>query len=77
MARKINKRKAIQAAKLKAQAEAKRNRRWPGTRRRFDEGPQEIHLGTIEHSGMGLAVMAALLTVNIGRHPTQEAKSHE
>ena len=80
MPRKINKRKAIQAAKLKAQAEAeaKRNRRWPGTRRRFNEGPQEpLHIGTIAHSGAGLALISAMVTATILRRPHPQEASHD
>jgi len=53
MPRKINKRKAIQAAKRKAAAaiEARKSRRWPGTRR---EGA--VH----QHSRM-MALAALLL----------------
>lgn len=53
MPRKINKRKAIQAEKRKAQAaeEARKSKRWPGTRRTI----------TIAHHHNNMAVLGSLL----------------
>ena len=60
MPRKLNKRKAIQAQKRKAQAaeEARKNKRWPGTRRD----------GLIaHHNGSPAALMALLLGAGADR----------
>lgn len=60
MPRKINKRKAIQAAKRKvaAEAEGRKKHRWAGIRRSPDEKPR---VGFIAHRSVGPS--AALLTL--------------
>jgi len=62
MPRKVNKRKAIQAAKRKAlEAEAARkSRRWPGTRR---EPAQDRRVGMIAHHNASAALAALLLGI--------------
>lgn len=58
MPRKIDKRKALQAARIKAEkaADAKRNKRWPGTRRDANSVQKNL-------DGVDMAVIAAALLI--------------
>ena len=71
MPRKINKRKAIQAAKRKAAAEieARKKRRWPSTRRPADEGAPRVGM-IAHHNGSSMALAALLLGASAFARPT-------
>jgi len=63
MARKISKRKAIQAAKRQsaADAEARKSRKWPGTRRDDGGGSHAGRVAVIAHHHNSSALAALLL----------------
>lgn len=63
MPRKINKRKAIQAAKNKAKdaEEARKNKRWPTTRRAYSDDAPRQRIGIIAHHHKNMSVLASLL----------------
>lgn len=71
MPRKINKRKATQAAKRKvaAEIEARKNRRWPGTRRPADEGTPRVGM-IARHNGSAMTLAALLLGARAFARPT-------